>query len=43
MALKAWKSFSEYFFNIAGEVSNTIDFTESDVDAKISEIESENS
>ncbi|CAD8059210.1 unnamed protein product [Paramecium sonneborni] len=43
MALKAWKSFSEYFFNIAGEVQNTIDFTESDVDAKISEIESENS
>ncbi|CAD8144212.1 unnamed protein product [Paramecium pentaurelia] len=43
MALKAWKSFSEYFFNVAGEVQNTIDFTESDVDVKISEIESDNS
>ncbi|CAD8056227.1 unnamed protein product [Paramecium sonneborni] len=43
MALKAWKSFSEYFFNIAGEVQNTINFTESDVDARISEIESQNS
>ncbi|CAD8144325.1 unnamed protein product [Paramecium octaurelia] len=43
MALKAWRSFSEYFFNVAGEVQNTIDFTESDVDAKISEVERENS
>ncbi|CAK58588.1 unnamed protein product (macronuclear) [Paramecium tetraurelia] len=40
MALKAWRSFSEHFFIVAGEVQNTIDFTESDVDAQIS---SENS
>lgn len=39
MALKAWKKFSEYFFSIAGEVQNTIDFSESDVEERISEME----